>query len=133
MRIKVENKLISIVKHVETHGCASLQSVIQSQIQLEISSGISSQSTEQPEKTIFILKPKSISSFIAGFKSVINSKIDDFIDNNNLDIQKYNRKNHFFQPNYHDRIIRNEKEYKQIKNYIIDNPRNWGKDKFHNE
>src|SRR5699024_7867649 len=46
--------------------------------------------------------PKSISSFIAGFKSSVNSKIDDYIDNHQLDIPKYNKNNHFFQPNYHD-------------------------------
>ncbi|MBQ0769928.1 MAG: hypothetical protein KBT58_11590 [Bizionia sp.] len=41
-------------------------------------------------------QPKSISSFVAGFKSSVNSKIDDYIDINNLNIPKYNRNNHFF-------------------------------------
>lgn len=72
--------------------------------------------------------PKSISSFIGGFKSAVNSKIDDFIDAKNLPIPKYNRNNHFFQPNYHDHIIRNQVEYSNIKNYIINNPLNWYKD-----
>ena len=68
--------------HVETHGRASLQF---------------EQSIEPSKnKSLFIRKPKSISSFIDGFKSAINSKIDDFIDENNLDIPKYNRNNHFF-------------------------------------
>jgi putative transposase len=49
--------------------------------------------------------PKSISSFLAGFKSAVNSKIDDYIDENGLDISKYNRNNHFFQPDYYDHII----------------------------
>ena len=69
--------------------------------------------------------PKSISSFIGGYKSAVNSKIDDYIDENKLDIPKYNRNNHFFQPNYHDRVIRNDNEYQRIKKYIIDNPKNW--------
>lgn len=81
---------------------------------------------QQPK---FIRKPKSISSFIGGFKSVINTKIDDYIDENNLDIPKYNRKNHFFQPNYHDHIIRNNDEFERIKNYIKNNPKNWDNDK----
>ena len=72
-----------------------------------------------------IRQPKSISSFMAGFKSAVNSKIDDFIDQNNLNIPKYNRDNHFFQPNYYDRIIRNPYELMRIRNYIIDNPKNW--------
>ena len=74
--------------------------------------------------------PTSISSFIAGFKSAVNSKIDDFLDEKQLEIPKYNRNNHFFQPNYHDHIIRNEMEYNNISNYIINNPTNWNKDKF---
>lgn len=74
--------------------------------------------------------PKSISSFLAGFKSAVNSKIDDYIDENHLNIPKYNRNNHFFQPNYHDHIIRNEIEYHFIKNYIINNPRKWNEDRF---
>jgi len=109
--------------HVETHGRASLQSPEQSP----------EQSIKQSIEPIFIRKPKSISSFIAGFKSAINSKIDDYIGENNLNIPKYNRNNHFFQPNYHDHIIRNNAEYKRIKNYIINNPLNWDKDKFYNE
>jgi REP element-mobilizing transposase RayT len=78
----------------------------------------------------FTRKPKSISSFIAGFKSAVNSKIDDYIDEHRLDIPKYNRQNHFFQPNYYDRVIRNKQGYHRIKNYIIDNPTKWLEDNF---
>jgi putative transposase len=76
--------------------------------------------------------PESIASFIAGFKCAVNSKIDDFIDQKQLKIPKYNRKNHFFQVNYHDHIVRNLVEYQHIKNYIIKNPSNWNKDSFNN-
>jgi REP element-mobilizing transposase RayT len=72
--------------------------------------------------------PRSISSFIAGFKSSVNSKIDDYIDEKQLKIPKYNRKNHFFQVNYYDHIVRNHIEYQRIKNYIIKNPSNWNRD-----
>ena len=75
--------------------------------------------------------PKSISSFIAGLKSAVNTKTDDFIDEQNLLLPKYNRNNHFFQPNYHDHIIRNNFEYQNIKNYIANNPMNWKKDTFY--
>lgn len=74
--------------------------------------------------------PQSISSFMAGYKSVINTKIDDFIDEHRLRIPKYNRNNHFFQPNYHDHIIRNDLEYQRIAGYIRNNVRNWNRDKF---
>ena len=83
---------------------------------------------QRKNQTNFVRLPKSISSFIAGFKSAINSKIDDYIDENNLDIPKYNRNNHFFQPNYYDHIIRNKTEFFRIKNYIINNPQNWETD-----
>jgi putative transposase len=72
--------------------------------------------------------PKSISSFLAGFKSAVNTKIDDYIDENALNIPKYNRNNHFFQPDYHDHIIRNQMEYERIRWYIINNPKNWKND-----
>lgn len=68
--------------------------------------------------------PKSISSFIAGFKSAMNSRINDYIDAHRLNIPKYNRRNHFFQPNYHDHIIRDEPSYLRIKKYITINPHN---------
>lgn len=35
-----------------------------------------------------------------------------------------------WQRDYHDHVIRNEREYRRIKNYIINNPKNWDKDKF---
>ncbi len=75
--------------------------------------------------------PKSISSFIAGFKAAVNTKIDDYIDAHQLAIPKYNKNNHFFQPNYHDHIVRNETEYYTISNYIISNPLNWHNDKLY--
>jgi REP element-mobilizing transposase RayT len=71
--------------------------------------------------------PKSISSFIAGYKSATTTEIDNFIDLHNLPIPKYNRNNRLWHINYHDHIIRDDGEYKRIKQYIIDNPKNWKK------
>jgi uncharacterized Ntn-hydrolase superfamily protein len=79
----------------------------------------------------FERKPKSISSFIAGYKSSVTTKIDDFIDLHDLPIEKFNRTNRFWQINYHDHIIRDQKEYWKIKKYIQNNPRNWMDDKFY--
>ena len=66
--------------------------------------------TDEPDMTTNPIKrnmpvrlPKSISSFIAGFKSAVNTKIDDYIDLYQLDMPKYNRNNHFFQPNHQKR------------------------------
>jgi len=76
--------------------------------------------------------PKSISSFIAGFKSSTNTQIDNYIDENQLNTPKYNKINHFFQPNYHDHIIRNGEEYLKTKFYIENNPYNWSDDSLKN-
>lgn len=80
----------------------------------------------------FLSAAHRTASNMAGFKSAVNSKIDDYIDEHGLSIMNYNRNNHFFQPNYHDHIIRNDVEYRNISNYIKNNPANWQKDKFQN-
>ena len=36
-----------------------------------------------------------------------------------------------WQPRYHDHIIRNEKSYQNISNYILENPLKWAEDKFY--
>ena len=78
----------------------------------------------------FIRKPKSISSFIAGFKSAVIVRIDDYIDDHKLEIPKFNRKNKFWQDNYHDRIIRTDAEYWNVKRYIVRNPEDWNEDDY---
>ena len=114
-----KNNDINVKRHnVETHGRASLPN----------KNNIKLQSIKRNSP---IRLPKSISSFIAGFKSSVNTKIDDYIDQQKLTIPKYNKKNPFFQPNYHDHIIRNDIEYQNISNYIINNPKNWTKDSLH--
>jgi putative transposase len=117
---------------VDTHGHVYLRGYDSTHIPTEsITNEIISIKRNPP-----IRLPKSISSFIAGFKSAVNTKIDDFIDENNGNDErpfiktKYNRNNHFFQPNYHDHIIRNQIEYLAISKYIINNPLNWQKDNF---
>ena len=65
---------------------------------------------------------------MAGFKSAVNTQIDNYIDEHNLPIPKYNRNNHFFQSNYYDHIVRNDFEYQRIANYIIENPSKWDDD-----
>ncbi len=110
---------------VETHGRASLHA--------PSPHAPSPFDMPQIKRNSPIRLPESISSFMAGFKSAVNTKIDDDIDKHQLPIPKYNRKNHFFQPNYHDHIIRNEIEYWNIKNYIVNNPSNWGKDSFNDK
>jgi len=136
LTIVTQNRECNLGAIVETHGRASLQSTTTTSFQSTThQSPLLESSPDNLNGTIkrnpAIRLPKSISSFIAGFKSIINTKIDDYIDDNHLNLPKYNRNNHFFQPNYHDRIIRNHVEYERIQNYIANNPSNWKDDKFY--
>ena len=63
--------------------------------------------------------PKSISTIIGSFKSIVTKIIN----------QKYQSNNIIWQPRFHDRIIRNEGELNRIRQYIIDNPYKWGLDR----
>jgi REP element-mobilizing transposase RayT len=73
----------------------------------------------KPEIAIKNWHPNSISSIICQFKSICTKRIK--------------KENLWFswQPRFHDQIIKNEKELLMIKNYIINNPINWQKDKFY--
>ena len=80
-----------------------------------------------------IRQPKSISSFVAGFKSATIKHIDDWIDLNNVRTAKFNRHNPLWQANYYDHIIKSEQEYVKISGYIVNNPLNWDMDRNKND
>ncbi|MEA3485852.1 MAG: transposase [Candidatus Aerophobetes bacterium] len=63
---------------------------------------------------------KNLASIIRGFKSSVTT----YARKNNLEFE--------WQPRFHDHIIRDDKSYKNIVNYIITNPQNWETDKFRN-
>jgi REP element-mobilizing transposase RayT len=76
-------------------------------------------------------QPRSISSFIAGYKSSVITKIDDWIDKENAmgaSYKKYNRKNPLWHRNFHDHIVRIDEADYRIKEYILSNPQNWNSD-----
>lgn len=64
--------------------------------------------------------PKSISSFVAGFKSAATIKINQYRNTPKLPV---------WQTRFHERIIRDHDEYHRIQNYILDNPKKWDQDK----
>ncbi|MEI6683839.1 MAG: transposase [Bacteroidota bacterium] len=66
--------------------------------------------------------PKSISSFVAGFKSAATTRINQY---------RNTPKKTVWQTRFHDHIIRNDTEYRLIREYIKNNPANWVKDKWH--
>jgi REP element-mobilizing transposase RayT len=130
--------------HLETHGRAShlnIDETSQDVSKVETSQDVSKVETSQDvskvetSQDVSMIKrnpavrlPKSISSFMGGFKSAVNTEIDNYIDENGMFMIKFNKHNHFFQPNYHDHIIRNHDEYIKIKKYIQHNPMNWTND-----
>ena len=101
--------------NVETHGRASLQPT----------PPIYPMCATKPTPPQFQRQPQSISSFVAGFKSATVKRIDDWIDSNNLSMAKFNKNNPLWQSNYHDHIIRNETEFRNISEYIARNPMEW--------
>ena len=65
--------------------------------------------------------PKSISSFVAGFKSAATKKINVLRNTPGAAV---------WQPRFHDHIIHNMTEYQRIADYIENNPANWSDDRF---
>lgn len=86
------------IDHVETHSCASLTS---------------------PNYGIAYRSPKSISSFVAGFKSSATKKVNQF---------RQMPGKILWQERFHDHIIRNDAEYQRIMEYIEMNPIHWNSD-----
>ncbi len=68
----------------------------------------------------FKMRPKSLSTLMAGFKSSVTTKI-------NQSRGKYGKP--VWQRNYYERIIRNDEELNRLRKYIIENPEKWDLDK----
>ncbi len=70
----------------------------------------------------FGVQKDNLASVLRGYKSSVKK----FANDNNIDFA--------WQPRYYDRIIRNDCEHNNIKQYIYDNPNNWinGKEDFAN-
>jgi putative transposase len=80
-------------------------------------------SLQAPQQTGNKFAPQScnLASIIRGFK---------------IGVTKYARQNIIdfgWQARFHDHIIRNEAEYKKIRNYILANPALWKEDRFYGE
>lgn len=93
---------------------------------------------------------QTVGAIIRGYKIATIKKIKDFISSGELDstlestgelqfaptvaqatekIKELDFK--IWQRNYYEHIIRNEKSYDRISNYISDNPKRWNEDKFY--
>ena len=101
--------------HVETHGRASLQAV-----NPHVGGDISPR-VVKPGLGVAYRPPKSISSFVAGFKSAATKKINMLRNTPGAAV---------WQPRFHDHIINNMTDYQRIADYIEKNPANWSDDRF---
>jgi len=63
--------------------------------------------------------PKSISSFVAGFKSAMTKRVNEIRQTPGMPL---------WQSRFYDHIIRDEKSLNKIRNYIVNNPINWQTD-----
>jgi REP element-mobilizing transposase RayT len=64
-------------------------------------------------------QPRSLSSFVAGFKSAVTKRINNIREAPSIPI---------WQRNYHESIVRDEKSLHTIRQYIINNPQSWTDD-----
>lgn len=72
------------------------------------------------------LKNKTISDMLDAFKSITTLGYIRGVDV--LGWDRFDKK--IWQRNFHDHIIKDEKEYIRISNYIVNNPSSWESDKF---
>ena len=101
-----------ISRLVETHGCASYNNENQG---TKTHCHVSLQKPSNEKPTLSRL-PKSLPSFISGFKSVTTKKINTY---------RKIQKGCVWQPSFYDSIIKNEKELNTIRQYIHINPVKW--------
>ncbi|MEM6429661.1 MAG: transposase, partial [Deinococcota bacterium] len=66
-----------------------------------------------------VRKPKSLSTFVAGFKAACTKRINKHRQTPRIPV---------WQRNYYEHIVRDEDSLNNIRKYIINNPANWQQD-----
>ena len=79
-------------------------------------------SSPLPLLTRTSMKPRSLSSIMAGFKSAVTKKINIIRNAPGTPV---------WQRNYYEHIIRNENALNNIRRYIVNNPVSWHQDQLH--
>jgi REP element-mobilizing transposase RayT len=121
--LRIENSNQISQANVETHGRVSKTSSYNDSVHNETHGSASLQTgTMNNEKLMPIRIPKSISSFIAGFKSAATKRINQY---------RNTPKHAVWQARFYDHIIRSTEEYIRISNYICTNVERWEEDVFY--
>ena len=97
---------------------------------IEISHFVGAKNLSPEYETLFQSPSKTIGSIIRGFKIGVTKW---FNNNRAKDFSPLQKSKPIWQRNYYEHIIRNEQSHQQITDYIINNPFNWGNDKYYNQ
>ncbi len=87
---------------------------------------VNDRATARVAPTDTITNKATVGAVVGGYKSIVMNAC--------LSVYKSKQEimGKFWQRNYYEHIIRNEKEFNEISNYIYLNPENWDKDSFFN-
>ncbi|HRP02760.1 MAG TPA: transposase [Candidatus Kapabacteria bacterium] len=80
--------------------------------------------TQNENITVGATKNKTVGDMVGAFQSIVTVKYIHGVKQNNW--ERFDGK--LWQRNYFEHIIRNDKAYQQISEYIINNPQNWDND-----
>lgn len=108
--------IVRIIEPVETHGCTG-----ETHSRASLLHGCASPPNGHSPAT---RPPKSVSSFVAGFKSATTTRINAYRHTPSVPV---------WQPRFHDHIIRHDLAYQRIMAYIRNNPARWERDRFYRE
>jgi putative transposase len=70
------------------------------------------------------LRPRSLGAFLNRYKGAVSTPIREMLSQPKYVV---------WQRNYHDRIVRDEREYESVLSYIENNPARWEEDRFNND
>jgi len=106
------------------HGIVIIDNVLESKnVETHCNAFLQKQNSGQNYKNKFGPQSNNLSAIIRGFKSAVTKRIH----------QIQPALDRVWQPRFHDRIIRDEDELNRVRDYIWQNPENWGKDEENQE
>ncbi|MDZ4711502.1 MAG: transposase [bacterium] len=122
--------IINIVKPIQTvvETTHALSLPLSHSLSLPLSHALPIQNSPKPKHSRFQNPGKStISSIVGSYKSAVTKLINREYEQGKIILSKFE-----WQGRFHDHVIRSEKEYQRISEYIKNNYKNWKQDKFYN-
>ena len=116
-----DNMSVDVWGTVETQNFASLPSTSPKPPTSQPSTPQNPLTSTQPAKNQFGPQSQNLASVIRGYKTGVTK----YARNNNIEFE--------WQSRFHDHIIRNDRSYRLIRNYIINNLKKWNNDEFNND